>query len=119
MLSPLFDGSRRVVVYDGKAFLHTLWKNGIDADLIPRDLLLYAYVLHSGDGSHALDALALRYLDAAIPENAHHICAYLPLEAALFGEISAIGCEGLLEEIEQRSLAGYSPWGRKELGTTE
>ena len=100
VLLPLFDGSRRVVVYDGKAFLHTLWKNGIDADLIPRDLLLYAYVLHSGDGSHALDALALRYLDAAIPESAHYICVYLPLEKALSGEISAIGCEGLLEEIE-------------------
>ena len=99
-LSPLFDGSRRVVVYDGKALLHTLSEKGIAASMIPRDLLLYAYVLHSGDGSHALDALALRYLEAPLPADAHPICAYLSLEAALSAEITAIGCEGLLEEIE-------------------
>ncbi len=99
-LAPLFDGSRPLITYDGKALLHRLWRAGIEADAVPRDLLLYAYILSGGDGSQALDALALRYLEKTIPEDASPLCAFHALEAALLKEIRAIGCEGLLEEIE-------------------
>jgi hypothetical protein len=100
LLAPLFDGSRRVIAYDGKALLHALWRMGIPAECTPRNLLLYAYVLHSGDGSYAPDALALRYLGAPIPEETSPLCAFFPLEEALLAEIRKIGCEQLLEEIE-------------------
>ena len=99
-LATLFDGSRRVITYDGKALLHKLLSGGIPANLVPRDLLLYAYVLHSGDGTYSPDALALRYLEASLPEGAPLISLYFPLEAALAEEIRKTGCEKLLEEIE-------------------
>lgn len=99
-VAPLFDGSHTVVTYDGKALLHRLFAEEIKTALVPRDLLLYAYVLAGGDGSFSPDALALRYLEATIPEGEPYVSAFLPLEEALFAEIEKIGCRELLEEIE-------------------
>ncbi len=99
-LSSLFDGSRTVITFDGKALLHRLWREGVDAEFTPRDLLLYAYVLHSGDGSHSPDALILRYLGETVAEESSPVCVFLPLEKAMRAEIQKIGCETLLEEIE-------------------
>lgn len=96
----LFDGTRTVVTYDGKALLHRLFAAGIETALVPRDLLLYAYVLSGGDGSHAIDALALRYLEAALPEDEPRVSVFLALEQALIAEIDAIGSLALLENIE-------------------
>ena len=99
-IASLFDGDRCIVTFDGKALLHRLWKEGVGEGLVPRDLLLYAYILHSGDGSHAPDALALRYLETAIPEDASPVCCFLALEEALLKEIDTIGCRPLLDTIE-------------------
>ncbi len=98
-VAPLFDGSRTAVTYDGKALLHRLWQDGVGKALIPRDLLLYAYVLHSGE-SHAPDALCMRYLGEALPEEASPLSLLLRLEEALLKAIDEIGSRKLLEEIE-------------------
>ena len=99
-VASLFDGSRRVVTYDGKALLHRLREAGVQTKLVPRDLLLYAYVLAGGDGSHAPAALTLRYLGTALPEDEPPVSVFLPLEAALLKEIDATCCRDLLENIE-------------------
>ena len=99
-IASLFEGNARVVTFDGKALLHRLWKEGVGRQLVPRDLLLYAYILHSDDGSHAPDALALRYLETAIPEGESGVSLFLALEEALAKEIDKIDCRALLEKIE-------------------
>lgn len=98
-VAPLFDGSRTVVTYDGKALLHCLWQDGVGKALIPRDLLLYAYVLNSGE-SHAPDALCMRYLGEALPDGMSPLSLFLRLEEALGKEIDAVGARRLLDEIE-------------------
>jgi len=99
-ISALFDGTKKIITYDGKALLHRLFSKGIETTLVPRDLLLYAYVLSGGDGSHAPEALALRYLQTAIPQGEPFISVFIPLEKALLNEIESIGCKSLLEDIE-------------------
>ena len=95
-LFPLFDGSRRVVTHDAKRLLHAL----PDTPLVPRDLLLYGYVLSGGDGSTDLSSLSLRYLGEALPEDDGAVTLLLRLEEALSTEIDAIGARALLDEVE-------------------
>ncbi len=98
-LTPLFDGKRSVIAYDGKRLLHTLFAAGIDADIIPRDVMLYAYVL-SGEGQNGLSSLSLRYLESECTE-AEPAAAYIYyLEKLLLPEIEKIGARALLEKIE-------------------
>ena len=98
-LAPLFDGSRSVIAYDGKRLLHRLWSEGVEADLIPRDVMLLAYVL--GDaGQSGASALFVRYLDF-YPEEGEASAAYLfRLEKVLTEKLAAEGHTALAEEIE-------------------
>lgn len=99
-IAPLFDGSRRVTVYDGKKLLHALFAAGIKTDLVPRDVMLYAYVLDSADGTSAPATLAVRYLGLYPQEDAPDAHILLALETVLAERIAEAGCEALLEEIE-------------------
>ncbi len=99
-LAPLFDGSRRIVVYDGKRLFHRLWQEGIAPDFTPFDVMLYAYVLNSSEGSGDARALCLRHLGDA-PEEGTSLAAHLyRLEEALSKQIEEEKVSHLLYDIE-------------------
>jgi DNA polymerase-1 len=98
-LAPLFDGSRTVITHDGKRLLHRLWSLGVDADFVPRDVMLYAYIL-GGGGQNDLGALSVRYLDACPAEGEASAPYILRLEEVLAARIAEIDGKALLEEIE-------------------
>lgn len=99
-LSFLFDGSRQLIVHDGKKLWHTLRKEGLNPDFIPLDVMLYAYVLNSGESNADLAALCLRHLGDA-PAKGVSFAPYLfRLEAVLGAAIKEEGAERLLREVE-------------------
>ncbi len=99
-IASLFDGSRAVVTYDGKRLLRRLYREGVDTSLVPRDLLLYGYILKAGDGQPSLDTLLLRYLSLTVEEGDNALSHFLELERQMKAAIAEISCEALLEEIE-------------------
>ena len=98
-LASLFDGKRRIITYDSKRLLHALLSSGVDADIVPRDVMLYAYVL-SGEGQSGLSSLSLRYLESECTEGEPAAAYIYRLEGLLLPEIEKIGARALLEEIE-------------------
>ena len=99
-LAPLFNGSRQVIVHDGKRLLHRLWKAGLSPALVPLDVMLYAYVLNSGENAADLSALCLRHLGEAPAEGASVAPYLFRLEATLANAIREEGVEHLLRDIE-------------------
>ncbi len=99
-LSFLFDGSRQLIVHDGKRLWHTLRNAGLHPDFIPLDVMLYAYVLNSSEGNADLTALCLRHLGEP-PVEGTSLAPYLfRLETVLGTAIKEEGVEALLREVE-------------------
>ncbi len=101
-LAPLFaDPSREMICYDGKSLLHALYDAGIENPPLPRDLLLYAYLLRAGDGApDAPEILIRNHLGIELPEGIPAVSAFSLLESVLLREVDAIGSRELLLEIE-------------------
>ena len=99
-LAPLFDGSREIICYDGKKWLHRLTDAGLHPAFIPRDILLYAYVLNADNGKRTLEELAVAYGEKPPAEEEPTADLLFRLEAKLATEIRETGCETLLREIE-------------------
>ena len=89
-----------LVCYDGKPLLRQLSAAGVSPLPIPRDLLLYAYLLRAGDGAPSLPALLLSYLGVSSDAGAPWAHLLLALEPILAREIDGIGCRELLETVE-------------------
>ena len=98
-LAPLFDGSRSVIVYDGKRLLHRLLKEGIPMGCIPRDVMLLAYVL-TGEGASDAMRLFVRYLDTCPAEGEPTAAHLLRLNKVLTEELAKEGHTALAEDIE-------------------
>ncbi len=98
-LAPLFDGKRTVITYDGKRLLHRLWDEGADADLVPRDVMLLAYVL-GGEGQSGVSSLFVRYLDVYPKEGEPTAALLFRLEKRLTEKLTEEGHVSLAEDIE-------------------
>ena len=99
-LADLFDGSRHIVAYDGKALLHLLWQEGIEAEPIVRDLMLYAYVLDSTQGGSRPETLSRHYLQETPDEEGPEAATLFRLLEPMEKAIDERGCRALLEEVE-------------------
>ena len=99
-LAPLFDGTHTLLVYDGKALFHFLSRHGVALRGIPRDLMLYAYVIDAHSGTVPLSTLITAYLGESIGEATPCTHLFSALEAALSARIAAASATVLLEEIE-------------------
>lgn len=97
-IAPLFDDESTVIAYDGKKLLHTLWGAGVPACVMPRDVMLYAYVLGNEGGS--LSSLSLKYLDYEPKENEPAAAYIYRLEEALLPKLDRENARRLLEDIE-------------------
>ena len=95
------DETREMICYDGKSLLHRLYDAKIEKTPIPRDLLLYAYLLRAGDGAPETPAILVRnYLSLSLEETAETLSLWLSLEEKLRSEIVSHGELKLLNEIE-------------------
>ena len=99
-LSPLLDGSRQVIVHDGKRLLHRLFEEGVRTSLVPLDVMLYAYVLNSGENAADPYALCLRHLKEAPTEGASLAPFLFRLEEKLAAAVEEEGVEHLLYDVE-------------------
>lgn len=99
-LAPLFDGSREIVCFDGKKWLHRLTDEGIAPAFVPRDVMLYAYVLNADNGKRTFAELATAYGEECTDEGVPSADTLFRLEKTLSEEIKKAGCETLLREIE-------------------
>ncbi len=99
-VAPLFDGTHRLFVYDAKTLYHALRRQGVTLGGIPRDLMLYAYVIDASNGAPSLPALITAYLGETVNDSTP--CAHLlpSLEAALAARVASVQATPLLEEIE-------------------
>ena len=99
-LAPLFDGSRKVICHDGKHLLHYLKKNGLCPTFVPRDLMLYAYVIDASNGTVTPEQMATAYLGIALPSDLPYAHLLPAMEEALRARVEEAGATKLLEEIE-------------------
>lgn len=99
-LAPLFDGSHTLLLYDGKAFYHTLRAHGIKLQGVPEDIMLYAYVLDAASGTQPVHTLATVYLGTTPVPDAPYPHLLPPLQKALAARIEEMGATRLLREIE-------------------
>ena len=98
-LASLFGGEYRLIVYDAKALFHRLAKHGITLGGIPRDLMLYAYVIDANGGA-SLPALMTSYLGETVSEGVPYAHLLPALEAALSARVAAARTTSLLEDVE-------------------
>ena len=106
-LAPLFDGTHEVICYDAKALLHRLHSENVKTACIPRDIMLYAYLLnptgHLQTLSSALDSVAPHLPSDSAPLPAPALSAVKRLflcEKILLAAIADQGMLTLLNEIE-------------------
>lgn len=99
-LAPLFDGSRQIILHDGKRLIRRLLSEGIATNFVPLDVMLYAYVLNSGENAADLSALCLRHLGETVAEGASYAPALYRLEETLAASVGEEGCASLLYDVE-------------------
>ncbi|MBQ7377495.1 MAG: DNA polymerase I [Clostridia bacterium] len=96
----IFDGSRRILCFDGKPILHALYSAGIDPAVIFDDLMLYAYVRNAAAGQPTLASVLLKTLGVVYDGNGAMTAYYNEMEEILAKEIEEIGSTELLRKIE-------------------
>lgn len=99
-LAPLFDGSRQIVLHDGKRLIRRLFRAGVTPNLVPLDVMLYAYVLNSSENASDLSALCLRHLGETPSESASFAPTLYRLEETLAASVKDEGCASLLYDVE-------------------
>ncbi len=99
-LAPLFNGSRRLYVFDGKALYHALAHRGVHLACIPRDIMLYAYAVDAAGGTPAIAPLATAYLGETPAEGAPYAHLLPALANTLAPIIAEHDATALLEDIE-------------------
>ena len=96
----IFDGSRRILCFDGKPILHALYSAGIDPAVIFDDLMLYAYVRNAAAGQPTLASVLLKTRGVVYDGNGAMTAYYNEMEEILAKEIEEIGSTELLRKIE-------------------
>ncbi|MBO7170990.1 MAG: DNA polymerase I [Clostridia bacterium] len=99
-LAPLFDGSYSVILHDGKRLLRRLFREGVKADFVPLDVMLYAYVLNSSENASDLSALCLRHLGETAAEGVSFAPFLYRLEETLSASVAKEDCASLLYDVE-------------------
>ncbi len=99
-LAPLFDGSHPLILFDGKAFLHRLFREGATVSCVPRDIMLYAYLLNpNGSVKTPEEALSVAF-SGDVPEGIPTVGLLFRAEPLLMKKIKEAGMVQLLEDIE-------------------
>ncbi|MBF0620071.1 MAG: DNA polymerase I [Candidatus Omnitrophica bacterium] len=103
-MKPLLEDEHvRKIVYDVKAFYKACSASGVVLAGEVVDVLLAGYVLKSGQGSFAIDALAFGYLGTQLPVERsmlHEAVALEAMEAPVFADLKEKHLDGLYATIE-------------------
>ncbi|MBQ8859208.1 MAG: DNA polymerase I, partial [Clostridia bacterium] len=99
-LAPLFDGTRRVIVYDAKSLYHALRARGARLAGIPDDVMLYAYAVDAAGATPAILSLLTSYLGVTLREEEPYAHLLPALRDALAARVEENGTTALLHEIE-------------------
>ncbi|MBE6694920.1 MAG: DNA polymerase I [Ruminococcaceae bacterium] len=99
-LSSLFENAKEIICYDSKALYHTLSANGIKLNCIPKDIMLYSYVINSADAGRSVHQLAEYYLSASLSENEPYAHLLSPLCDSLAEKAAKEGSLELIEKVE-------------------
>ena len=99
-LAFLFDGKREIICFDSKALYHALKGHNTDILCVPKDLMLYSYVINSSRSSRHISDLVSDYLDITLEENAPYTHIMRPLFDVLRRKAESDGCLALIEKVE-------------------
>ena len=99
-LSALFENAKEIFCYDSKALYHTLSANGIKLNCIPKDIMLYSYVINSADAGRSVYQLAEYYLSASLAQDEPYAHILSPLCNALSEKAAKEGSLELIEKVE-------------------
>lgn len=99
-LSSLFEKASEIVCYDSKSLYHALSASGIKLCCVPKDVMLYSYVINSSDAKRSVPLLAEDYLSVSHTEDQPYAHLLFPLYSVLNEKASGEGSLGLIEKVE-------------------